>query len=301
MPWDRVPIFGRNPVFCFEARRMWRWRVVLLLGLLAAVLVVGAFGVRYAIASDYGLMWDWLGPWWGAWDALEWGMNQPSLERTYPDVAERRGVLGFLRGPVVATYLCVVGIAFFIRAVSRYLLPALAAASTAGDRMAGRLEPLVASRMSLREILLGKAGALAAPFAVLPIVAAPPVVAIALFSPSSGLAALCGLVELCLGLLLGPLVGIRLGLCPRREPAVATAASVAMAGIGVPVALGGVGLALAWVVLRGLRFLGVAVAPHVLFLSAANVLVHGLAVAFFWTSARHALLRITEWDSSGEM
>ena len=27
MNWERVPVVGKNPVFCLEARRLWRGRM----------------------------------------------------------------------------------------------------------------------------------------------------------------------------------------------------------------------------------------------------------------------------------
>ncbi len=45
--WERVPILGSNPVFCFDARRLWTRRTLLVLFLvtLAIAVVAPALGL----------------------------------------------------------------------------------------------------------------------------------------------------------------------------------------------------------------------------------------------------------------
>jgi len=75
------------------------------------------------------------------------------------------------------------------------------------------------------------------------------------------------------------------------------AASIAIAGIAVPTAVGGLGLLL-FKVTTGL---GASRTLGWLDLAAARAVVQGAALVFFWISAQHALQRVTEWDRSAQV
>lgn len=298
--WERVPILGNNPVFCFEARRLWRPRTIVVISILALTILAGGWKLPPAISSVLGARGEWFGLWGRMWTLLTGPMASLQPRPLLEDLvaAGARPLDGhYLR----SAYLLTLWLSFLVKAGARYLVPALAAASMATDRITGRLQPLLVSRMSPGEILLGKAIALAAPFAVLALLVVVPLTCLAVANAAFVVLGASLIAELVLGLTVGALVGLRVGLSPRREPAVAMAASIAIAGIAVPTAVGGLGLLLGWLLFKVTTGLGVSRTLGWLDLAAARAVVQGAALVLFWVSAQHALQRVTEWDRSAQV
>lgn len=294
--WERVPILGNNPVFCYEARRLWSRRTLILLPL-----------VMFGVIAVHTIL---------------------SLARfaAVPPVVPRSGaraVLARVRGvlPVgtavheavggepshepwqwmqCTPYVAVTGLSLCVIMVARYLLSALAAASLAGDRVDGRLQQVLASRISARDILLGKLMALAAPACLLPVGAAVTLGVLGVVEGMPASLAFLALVaivaEICVTIMAGIWSGAHV-----RPPALAVGLALLLGGVVLPVALTWLPGMLTSLVLepeyvptaRGLVAAPPGMAVHLL---TAGWLIGlcGLLFAALWLGARRALARAAE-------
>ncbi|MGD8239950.1 MAG: hypothetical protein PVH68_15445 [Armatimonadota bacterium] len=294
MRWERVPILGKNPVFCFEVRWLWRrGPVIAALGLLTLHTTFGFWWFQATIASVFGPASDWFGMWGDVWTKLAWLTCDPPPPRLFEDFPGHDvSVLG--SDHLHRAYVAMLWLSFLAKGTARFCVPGIAAASTATDHMGRRLEPLVASRMTLGEILLGKAAALILIFAPLPFLVIVPVGPLARVSPLCVLLPVLTVLELLLALSAGALIGVRVGLSPRGGLPAAIAGSIVVAAVALPIAAGGLGTILALLLLQLCGRLGVAGIPGWLSMAAAQVAIYAVAVAFFWITAGHALDRVAE-------
>ncbi len=261
--WERVPILGNNPVFCFEdsarrptrcsrssllrrppaprrahlhrfrvahramancfeARRLWTRRTLLVLVLvtLAIAVVAPALGLvsRYVLRHPPGPMF------------LRFA-SRLALVAFPPRVHAVELVLGevILFTPHAAYVLTSV-LAWLAILGGRYFLPALAALSVAGDRASGRLGRLLGSGMALRQIMLGKLLALVVPRCTLMLCGTAVLGPMLIKEGTHDLPLiLWGLLDTA-ALFLGSIIGLWVGHATRK-PAVAAGMSVFCAGV----------------------------------------------------------------------
>ena len=225
MRWERVPILGSNPVFCYEARRLWTRRTLLVLFLvtLAIAVVAPALGLvsRYVLRHPPGPMF------------LRFG-SRLALVAFPPRVHAVELVLGevILFTPH-APYVLMSGLDWLAVLGGRYFLPALAALWVASDRASGRLGRLLASGMRPRQIMLGKLLALVAPPCTLMLCGTAVLGPMLIKEGTHDLPLLLwGLLDTG-ALLLGSIIGLWVGHMTRK-PAVAAGISVLCAGVLLP-------------------------------------------------------------------
>lgn len=284
LDWERVPIIGRNAVFCFEARRLWRRRTVLVL--VVVVLGLGAAGwalrwlLRTAIAPPPGgSSVGWLMTFYAAF-VLGQGLPVPWA----PAVGEpSRWLQGAGWVAMVLYWLGLLG--------ARWFVPALAALSLASDRAGQRLEPLLASGLSLREVLIGKLMAPAVPFLGMALGTAAVSAHIALEAAWPAYLAVLWPLNIILGIFAGAMVGLRVG-ASARQPTVALAISILITGVVLPVAM-----YLAGGIVAGLLAGRMSVRPGLLVaivFSAVRSALLGIIFAALWFSTKRALARVAE-------
>jgi len=294
--WERVPILGNNPVFCFEARRLWSRRTLILLPLVMfgviAVHCILSFA-RFAAMPPF----------------VPRSATRAVLSRVhgvFPVVTAVHEAVGAepahepWHWMMCTPYVGVTGVSVCVIIVARYLLSALAAASLASDRADGRLQQVLASRISARDILLGKLMALAAPACLLPVGAAvtlgPLGIAEGMPASLAVLSLVAILAEICVTIMAGIWSGARI-----RPPPLAVGLALLLSGVVLPVALTSLPGVLTSLVLepeyvptaRGLVAAPPGMAVHLL---TAGWLIGlcGLLFTALWLSTKRALARAAE-------
>ncbi len=286
--WERVPILGNNPVFCFEARRVWTRRTVLVLFLL----VIGIGFVGWAARKAL----------WEGWQSgsgvvvrslltLLGGALPPRVPRI--DHLVEPSSSGPLLWHLDTPHVLWQTLEWTVLVAGTYVVPALVALSFAGDRAAGRLEPLLASRVSLRGILIGKLMAPVLPFVVLllagAVVCTFPSVNNAIGRPGP---TLWRVVFDALRLLVAALIGLRVGASARR-PSVAVGVSLLLVLVGVPLLWQGIA-AVAVLPLRQAISSPLGPPWFGMYISSLTVAVYVLILAVLWLTTERALARIAE-------
>jgi hypothetical protein len=296
MRWEQVPILGNNPVFCFEARSIWRrdraaWLVLIVLG-------VGLLGWAFHLVA--------LPPLGGLQSLQNRSRLWSAAAEAFPPAAPLQHWPGFLLGRAslnwqhAGGYLLMATLLSSLCAAVRYVVPALAALSLAGDRAAGRLARLLAGRLRPGDILLGKMLALAGPICLLLVLVVGTTGPLALMGgtplPMVSLPASTALAAL----FVGTLLGLRVGLSVRR-PAAAAGVSILAAGIVLPIVSSWIAHTVDLPILRLLLRLETSMpAPvdpwraHWAVIGLTNLAVHGLAFAALWFSTKRAIARAAE-------
>ncbi|MGD8239951.1 MAG: hypothetical protein PVH68_15450 [Armatimonadota bacterium] len=294
--WERVPILGSNPVFCFEARRLWRrgrvvWLVLVVLG-------VGLLGWAVHLTALPPL--EELLPL-GSSSRL-WWIATEALPPTAPLEDWPRFLVGRL-GPgwgSTGTYLLMATLLLPLQAAARYVLPALAALSVTADRAAGRLAPVVLTRLRARDILLGKLMALGGPICLLLVLVGGLTGPLAHMAGAPSPMVVLPTATALAGMFVGALLGIRVALSV-RHPGSAACVSVFAAGIVLPIVSSVIAHTVDVYALRlFLRFtmlLGVAVdrwTAYLMVIGTIQVAVCAVAFAGLWFSTKRALARAAE-------
>jgi len=294
--WEKLPILGNNPVFCFEAGRMWRrgrlvWLVLIALG-------VGVLGWAVHLTALPAL--EELPPL--LWRSRLWWMATEAL----PPTAPLEDWPGFFTGRLGAgwastgMYLVMATLLLPLHATARYVLPALVALSVATDRAAGRLDPLVLTRLGAHDILLGKLMALGGPICLLLVLVAGATGPLAHLAGTPSPMVLLPTVTALAGMFVGALLAIRVALSV-RHPGSAACISVFAAGIVLPIVATGIAHTVdvyaLRLFLRLAMLLRVAVDPwtaHWLVIGTIHVAVFAVAFAGLWFSTKRALVRAVE-------
>jgi len=228
--WDTIPILGKNPVFCFEARRLWTRRTILIIVAVAvasaiAGLVLDSLLRGLAVGSSS----------FGSTRTLRTALRAalppaPPVQTLYYVMGSRQiDGAWFLSTGYLFTWVLIWPVAVAMR----YVIPALAASAVTSDRAQRRLGPLLVTQMSPGSILFGKLAALIAPVCIYVVTAG---VASAPLSLKDGVPASVMVlwpVFTVVGLFPAALIGLRVG-AQTRHPATAVGLSILLAGVVLP-------------------------------------------------------------------
>ncbi len=279
--WERVPVLGRNSVFCFEARRMWPgWMIGVLLFVAPPVALVDYVAYHGTLLAINRIDPD--SRVWPTFWLLQAGLP-PELPRPAVFAYEASLWTGHWR----AILAVIIRIAeWLVLVAARYVLPAHAAMSLVADRREGRLAAALTSGASVRQLLVGRLGALAMPFCVVRLVCAVSMEPLAMAAGAHPGLHVVWAIGVLTQLLAASTLGLLVGVLTRRR-AVAGVVSVLIAGVGLPIVVG----RLASIAANSLGGTSEAVA---LWLTVCSAAAYAVTFVVVWHAAKGALTRAAQ-------
>ncbi|MFQ5811298.1 MAG: hypothetical protein ACE5JM_16900 [Armatimonadota bacterium] len=289
--WERVPILGSNPVFCFEARRLWTRRTAWGLVLLVIGIGLASWAVYFALRG--AMTGGSFPPVVQALMKLLGGVLPPSVP-PLASLLQRPASSGPTWWGYQGPFLLLFAARWVVIVAGKYLVPSLTALSLAGDRAAGRLQPVLVSRMSPEQVLMGKLMAPVLPFLVVLLASAAALGPLSIGDRGPGAGYVAALIAAAgFELLVAGMVGLRVG-ASARQPMVAVGISLLIVLVVLPALWAYVlSFGLVWlerILVSSTAPPGLSWVPQV----GSAAALYGLIFAALWFSTKHALARVDE-------